>query len=166
MITGGLAPGEAASTKLEYGEFLAQALERGGIETADAIGFDAVTTTPFTPPSDPTAGYLGRLRVQVQELHARLAAAGRSLPIAIAELAYSTSGPDAYTEEQQAQALVSSLGVLRRIPDVNLAIVSRLYDNGDGSKVSGFGVLRPSGATKPAYCELAAANGVAKPPGC
>ena len=56
--------------------------------------------------------------------------------------------------------------MLRRIPDVNLAIVSRLYDNGDGSKVSGFGVLRPSGAPKPAYCELAAANGVAKPPGC
>ncbi len=166
LITGGLAPGEAASTKLEFGEFLAQALERGGIETADAIGFDAVTTTPFTSPNDPTAGYLGRLRVQVQELHARLAAAGRSLPIAIAELAYSTSGPDAYTEEQQAQALVSSLNVLRRIPDVSLAIVSRLYDNGDGSKVSGFGVLRPNGAPKPAYCELASAAGVAKPQGC
>ena len=90
LITGGLAPGAAASTKLEFGEFLAQALAHGGIETADSIGFDAVTDTPFTSPDDPTAGYLGRLRVQIQELHAKLASAGAQRPIAILELAYST----------------------------------------------------------------------------
>ena len=115
LITGGLAPGAAASTKLEFGEFLAQALAHGGIETADAIGFDAVTDTPFTSPDDPTAGYLGRLRIQIQELHAKLASAGAQRPIAILELAYSTSGDGAYSEDQQSQALSASLGVLRRI---------------------------------------------------
>jgi hypothetical protein len=45
-------------------------------------------------------------------------------------------------------------------------IVSRLLDNGDGSKVQGFGVLRSNGAKKLAYCELAAARGVPKPGGC
>ncbi len=166
LITGGLAPGAAASTKLEFGEFLAQALAHGGIETADAIGFDAVTDTPFTSPDDPTAGYLGRLRVQIQELHAKLASAGAQRPIAILELAYSTSGDGAYSEDQQSQALSASLGVLRRIADVPLAIVSRLYDNGDGSKVEGFGVLHQNGSPKTAYCRLASDAGVAKPQGC
>ena len=166
LITGGLAPGEADPNKLVYGDFLAQALQHGGIETADAIGFDAVTSTPFTSPDDPTAGYLGRLRVQLQDLRSRLAAAGQQRPIAITELAYSTTGDNAYTEDQQAAALDSSYGVLRRIPNVSLAIVSRLFDNGDGSKVSGFGVLRPNGSPKTAYCRLAATVGAPKPNGC
>jgi hypothetical protein len=45
-------------------------------------------------------------------------------------------------------------------------IVSRLLDNGDGSKVQGFGVLRADRSRKPAYCDLARARGVANPPGC
>ncbi len=56
--------------------------------------------------------------------------------------------------------------MLRRIADVPLAIVSRLYDNGDGSKVEGFGVLHQNGSPKPAYCRLASDAGVAKPQGC
>ena len=56
--------------------------------------------------------------------------------------------------------------MLRRIPNVSLAIVSRLFDNGDGSKVSGFGVLRPNGSPKTAYCRLATTVGAAKPNGC
>ena len=166
LITGGLAPGEADPNRLVYGDFLAEALQHGGIETADAIGFDAVTSTPFTSPDDPTAGYLGRLRVQLQDLRSRLAAAGQQRPIAITELAYSTTGDNAYTEDQQAAALDSSYGILRRIPNVSLAIVTRLFDNGDGSKVSGFGVLRPNGSPKTAYCRLAATVGAPKPNGC
>jgi hypothetical protein len=56
--------------------------------------------------------------------------------------------------------------LVRRIVEVPLVIVARLLDNGDGSKVQGFGVLRSDRSPKPAYCELAAARGVATPPGC
>ena len=42
-----------------------------------------------------------------------------------------------------------------KLAGVPTVIVSRLFDNGDGSKVSGFGVLNPNGTPKPAYCQLA-----------
>ncbi len=166
VYSGGLAPGAADPSKQEFASFLSDALAAGGIENADAIAFHAVADVPFKPPNDPTVGYLGRMRVQIQDLRSELAADGLATPIAITEFAYSTSGPDSYTESQQADALVSSYEVLRRTPGVPTAIASRLLDNGDGSKVSGFGVLKPNRSKKPAYCQLAAARGVATPPGC
>ena len=147
-------------------QFLSQALAVGGVERADAIGFHAVTDVPFKPGHDPTKGYLGRMRVNVESLNAEFADANVKLPIAITQLSYSTAGPRAYTDDQQAEALVSSYEVLRRIADIPIVVVSRLLDNGDGSKVQGFGVLRNNGSKKPAYCELAAARGVPTPPGC
>ncbi len=164
VYSGGLAPGMADPDKIEYGSFLSQALDAGGVQAADAIAFHAVTEVPFKPGDDPTQGYLGRLRIQTQSLSSALAAHGVSKPIVFTQLSYS-SAPGFYTEAQQAEALVSSYEVLRRIADVPAVIVARLLDNGDGSKVQGFGVLRPDGSPKPAYCGLAAARGVA-PPGC
>ena len=165
VYSGGLAPGMADPDKIEYGSFLSQALDAGGIQGADAIAFHAVTETPFTPGDDPTAGYLGRLRIQAQTLKAALAAHGVPKPLVFTQLSYST-GPGEFTEAQQGEALVSSYEVLRRIADVPLVIVSKLLDNGDGSKVQGFGVLRPDRTPKAAYCGLAAARGVPAPPGC
>ena len=165
VFAGGLAPGSADPDKQEFGSFLADALAAGGIQGADAIGFHAVTATPFASGSDPTGGYLGRLRIQLQTLNSALAAAGTPKPLSITQLSYSTNPPDGYSEAQQAEALVSSYQVLRRIPNVSIAIVSRLLDNGDGSRVQGFGVLRPNGSPKPAYCQLATARG-ASPGGC
>jgi hypothetical protein len=166
VFSGGLAPGSQSPDKLEMGEFLAQAVARGGIQAADAIGFHAVADVPFAPGSDPTGGYLGRLRIQIQELDDVLAEAGLERPIAVTQLSYSTAGPGAYTEAQQAEALVSSYEVLRRIAGIPIVIVSKLLDPGDGSKVSGFGVLRGDRVPKPAFCALAAARGVPPPSGC
>lgn len=165
VISGGLAPGMAAPDKIEYGSFLDQALDAGGIARADAIAFHAVTEVPFKSGDDPTQGYLGRLRIQTQSLKTPLAEHGLSKPIVFTQLSYS-SAPGYYTEAQQAEALVSSYEILRRTPDVLFVIVSKLLDGGDGSKVQGFGVLRPDRSPKPAYCQLAAARGVAPPPGC
>jgi polysaccharide biosynthesis protein PslG len=165
VYSGGLAPGSAAADKIEFGAFLSQALDAGGVQRADAIGFHAVTETPFTPGDQPTKGYLGRLRIQLQTMNTALADHQTSKPIVLTQLSYS-SAPGFYTEAQQAEALVSSYEVARRIATVPLVIVSRLFDNGGGSKVQGFGVLRSDRAPKPAYCELAAARGVATPPGC
>ena len=134
---------------------------------ADAVAFHAVTEVPFKPGADPTQRYLGRLRIQTQTLKTALAAHGLTRPIVFTQLSYSTGAATfPYTEPQQAEALVSSYEVLRRIADVPLVIVSRLFDNGDGSKVQGFGVVRADGSRKPAYCQLAAARGVPTPPGC
>jgi hypothetical protein len=163
--TGGLAPGMADPDKIEYGTFLSQALDAGGIQAADAIAFHAVTEVPFKPGDDPTAGYLGRLRVQIQTLKTALAAHGVAKPIVFTQLSYS-SAPGEYTEAQQAEALVSSYELLLHIADIPDVIVSRLLDNGDGSKVQGFGVLHADRTPKPAYCGLAAARGAAPPPGC
>jgi hypothetical protein len=166
VYSGGVAPGRVAGDKMEMSEFLSRALAAGGIEAADAIGFHAVADVPFKPGDNPTKGYLGRMRINVQSLDAELADANVTQPIAITLLGFSTAGPDPHTESQQAEALVSSYEVLRRIADIPIVIVSRLLDNGDGSKVQGFGVLRSNGAKKLAYCELAAARGVPKPGGC
>ena len=165
VYSGGLAPGMADPDKIEYGSFLSQALDAGGIQSADAIAFHAVTDTPFSPGDDPTAGYLGRLRIQAQTLKAALAAHGVTKPLAFTQLSYS-SAPGEFTEAQQGEALVSSYEVLRRIADVPLVIVSQLLDNGDGSKVQGFGVLRPDRSPKAAYCALAAARGAPAPSAC
>jgi polysaccharide biosynthesis protein PslG len=165
VYSGGLAPGSAAADKIEFGEFLSQALDAGGVQRADAIGFHAVTETPFKPGDQLTKGYLGRLRTQLQTMNAGLSDHGTSKPIVLTQLSYS-SAPGFYTEAQQAEALVSSYELVRRIGEVPLVIVARLLDNGDGSKVQGFGVLRSDRAPKPAYCDLAAARGVAAPPGC
>ena len=166
VYSGGLSPGRAAADQHQMDQFLSQALAVGGVERADAIGFHAVTDVPFKPGHDPTKGYLGRMRVNVESLNAEFADANVKLPIAITQLSYSTAGPRAYTDDQQAEALVSSYEVLRRIADIPIIVVSRLLDNGDGSKVQGFGVVRSNGSKKPAYCELAAARGAPTPPGC
>jgi hypothetical protein len=166
VFAGGLAPGSASPDKQEFGSFLKDALAAGGIERADAIGFHAVTPTPFGPGSDPTGAYLGRLRIQLQTIRSALVDAGVTKPLSITQLSYSTSGSDAYTEAQQAEALVSSLGVLQRIENVSIVIVNHLLDTGDGSKIQGFGVVRSNRSKKPAYCQLAAARSVPTPPGC
>ena len=163
VISGGLAPGAASPDKLEFSEFVRQAVAHGGIQAADAIGFHAVTEVPFKSGNDPTDGYLGRLRVQIRSIEDALADGGVTLPIALTQLSYSTTS---YSEAEQAEALSSSFVVASRLASVSFVIVSRLFDNGDGSKVSGFGVLRPNGAAKPAYCDLASAAGVAKPLKC
>jgi polysaccharide biosynthesis protein PslG len=165
VYSGGLAPGSAAGDKIEFGSFLSQALDAGGVQGADAIGFHAVTETPFTPGDQLTNGYLGRLRAQLQTMNTALADHGTSKPIVLTQLSYS-SAPGFYTEAQQAEALVSSYELVGRIVEVPVVIVARLLDNGDGSKVQGFGVLRSDRSPKPAYCDLAAARGVATPPGC
>ena len=166
VFAGGLAPGSADPDKQEFGSFLKDALAAGGIERADAIGFHAVTATPFGPGDDPTGAYLGRLRIQLQTMRSALDAAGVSKPLSITQLSYNSTGPGAYTEAQQAEAYVSSLNVFQRIANVSIVIVNHLLDNGDGSKVQGFGVLRANRSKKPAYCQLAAARGAPTPSGC
>lgn len=167
VYSGGLAPGAKESTKIEYGKFLDAALDAGGIQRADAVAFHAVTEVPFKPGMNPTNSYLGRLRIQTQTLRAELADHGAPRPIAFTQLSYSTGAATyPYTEAQQAEALTASYELIRRIPDTESVIVARLLDNGDGSKVQGFGVIRSDGSRKAAYCSLARARGVAAPPGC
>jgi hypothetical protein len=167
VYAGGLAPGMASSDKYYYGDFISDALDAGGIQHADAVAFHAVTEVPYQPGMDPTESYLGRLRIQTEALRSALAAHGVSMPIAFTQLSYSTGAATyPYSEDQQGEALAASYDLIRSLPDTESVIVSRLFDDGDGSKVSGFGVLRADGTPKPAYCELAQARGIASPPGC
>jgi hypothetical protein len=166
VYSGGVVPGKGAADRHAMDQFLSEALAAGGIEGADAIGFHAVADVPFKPGQNPTEGYLGRMRINVQSLDTELADAQVNLPIAITQLSFSTAGPSPYTPDQQAEALVSSYEVLRRIAGIPIVLVSRLLDNGDGSKVQGFGVVHAHGAKKPAFCQLAAARGAPNPAGC
>jgi hypothetical protein len=165
VISGGLSPGRASSAKLEMGKFLKQALSAGGIQSASAIGYHAIADVPYKPGTDSTKGYLGRIRINIQELEDAIAQAGATNPIAVTQLAFSSAN-GYYSEPEQADALVSSYQLLRRISGISLILVSKLLDDGDGTKVQGFGVLAPNHAPKPAFCQLAAARGVAKPSGC
>lgn len=167
VYTGGLAPGEASPDKYYYGDFISDALDAGGVQHADVVAFHAVTEVPYKPGMNPTNSYLGRLRIQAEALRSAIRAHGLEMPIAFTQLSYSTGAATyPYTEPQQAEALTASYELIRNIPDTESVIVSRLYDNGDGSKVQGFGVLHADLSPKPAYCELARARGVSSPPGC
>jgi hypothetical protein len=167
VYAGGLAPGEASSDKYFYGQFISDALDAGGVQHADVIAFHAVTEVPYQPGQDPTESYLGRLRIQAEALLSAIADHGLSMPIAFTQLSYSTGDATyPYTEAQQAEALTASYELIRNIPGTESVIVSRLLDNGDGSKVEGFGVLHADLSPKPAYCELAEARGAKSPPGC
>ncbi len=168
VYSGGLAPGEASSDKYPYYKYLSDALAAGGVQHADAITFHAVTEVPYQPGKNPTESYLGRLRIQAEWMLKEMRDHHVSLPIAFTQLSYSTGEATyPYTEGQQGEALAASYDLLRHIPDTESVIVSRLYDDGDGSKVQGFGVLHADHSPKPAYCELAAARGVSPaPPGC
>jgi hypothetical protein len=163
--SGGLAPGMASSEKIEYPVFLDQALDAGGVQSADAIGFHAVTETTFQPGRDPTASYLGRQRIQAQYLQTALADHGVDKPIVFSQLSYSSAAGE-YTEAEQAEAYAASLELTEQMPGVTDVIIARLLDNGDGDKVSGFGVLRADLSPKPAYCAIADVRGVPAPPGC
>jgi hypothetical protein len=167
VYSGGLAPGEASSDKYPYYKFVDDALDAGGLEKADAIAFHAVTEVPYKPGENPTNSYLGRLRIQAEWLLRAIRKHGLTTPIAFTQLSYSTGDATyPYTEAEQGEALTASYQLLREIPDVQSVIVSRLYDNGDGSKVEGFGVLHSDRSPKPAYCQLARARGVSSPPHC
>ncbi len=167
VYAGGLSPGQASPDKYYYGDYISAALDAGGIQHADAVAFHAVTEVRYQSGMDPTRSYLGRLRIQAQALRSALAEQGLSMPIAFTQLSYSTGAATyPYTEGQQAEALAASYDLTRFIPDAESVVVSRLLDNGDGSKISGFGVLRADGSPKPAYCELAEARGIASPRGC
>ena len=163
-LHGGLAPGMADPTSIEYGSFLSQALDAGEFQ-APTRRVPRGHRGPFSPGDDPTAGYLGRLRIQAQTLRAALAAHGVTKPLVFTQLSYSTgaaSSPRRSRERRSSQ--LRSAAANRRRPAV---IVSQLLDNGDGSKVQGFGVLRPDRTPKTAYCRLAAApRGSRQPPGC
>lgn len=165
--SGGLAPGDASSDKYFYGTYIDDALDAGGVQHADAITFHAVTEVPYQPGKDPTQSYLGRLRIQAEWLLKGIREHGLSVPIAFTQLSYSTGDATyPYTEAQQGEALTASYDLIRHIPGAESVIVSRLYDNEDGSKVEGFGVLHADRSPKPAYCELAEARGVSSAPGC
>jgi hypothetical protein len=167
VYSGGLAPGEASSDKYPYYTYLSDALDAGGVQHSDAITFHAVTEVPYKPGKDPTDSYLGRLRIQAEWMLKEIRDHGLSLPIAFTQLSYSTGEATyPYTEAQQGEALAASYDLLRHIPDTESVIVSRLYDDGDGSKVEGFGVLHADHSPKPAYCELAQARGVSSQSGC
>ena len=167
VYAGGLAPGDASADKYFYGRYISDALDAGGVQHADAIAFHAVTEIPYQPGKDPTASYLGRLRIQAEWLLSAVQSHGLSLPIAFTQLSYSTGDATyPYTEAQQGKALTASYDLIRHIPDAESVIVSRLYDDGDGTKVEGFGVLHADHSPKPAYCELAQARGVSSAPGC
>jgi hypothetical protein len=167
VYSGGLAPGDASSDKYFYGKYISDALDAGGVQHADAITFHAVTEVPYQPGKDPTESYLGRLRIQAEWLLSAIQAHGLALPIAFTQLSYSTGEATyPYTEAQQGEALAASYELIRHIPDAESVIVSRLYDNGDGTKVEGFGVLHADHSPKPAYCDLAEARGVTSAPGC
>jgi hypothetical protein len=127
--------------------------------------FDGVAVHPYSddPPDAFTPGprFFRQTRRLEEVRRALLAHGDRAKHLWITEIGWSTCGGDSggcVSEPQQAEYLQTLFGMARGIwrPYLDAVVVYQLIDSGasDGSKEGHFGLLRASGARKPAWSEF------------
>lgn len=162
VISGGLSPSySTGADQIEFETFLRRFLAEGGASHADGIGFHAYTGRAVSD------DYLRALRFEMADLKdAMVDHDAQDLPIWITETGASTTGDAPYTEAEQAAFLSDGYRQFRRIPGIAAVLVHRWRDSNVSVKESGFGLTRANGGKKPAFCQLADARGMDRPPGC
>ncbi len=152
VVSAGLSPHSDNDTSGSIGfrDFLISMFENGAVASADAIGIH-----PY-PGVGPNEDYVGDVRVylgKIQNVVDRYGAA--AVPLWATEFGASTTGDQAYTEEQQAKALTDFYDLFRHVRGIQLAIVHRFVENPKlASREAGFGVVSDNLVPKPAYCAL------------
>lgn len=157
VISAGLLPaGETSGDKMGYAEFLERALAAGGAGHLDAAG---VHPYPFfaDDPVKRVGGVLNNVR-------GVLAAAGEGeTPLWVTEVGISTTGPDPYSPDAQAEAIGGIYDFVAEQPDVPVLILHRFADVEGvvGAREAGWGITTVAGELKPAFCEIAKRRGAA-----
>jgi hypothetical protein len=161
VLLGGLSPLTETTPRkgeIAYDEFIRAAY--------DAVGpghWDAVAIHPF-PRFKARKRYLKDIVEHLDRVRGALAdskAAGT--PIWVTEIGLSTAGPFPYTTRQQALGLVRIYRRLAAMTDVPAVIVHRLVDLPPTVETAeaGWGIIRPDGRQKAAYCALSRERGEA-----
>ncbi|MGI8460514.1 MAG: hypothetical protein ACR2OC_02590 [Solirubrobacterales bacterium] len=159
VVLGGLSPvvDTVPGTEAAYLEFIRRAYDEVGGGHWDGVAIHPFPS--FQRSADPlrdVAAHLDRVRKAL-----RLSAA-RGTAIWVTEIGISTRGSSIpYSVAEQARGLVRIHRALSRMDDVRAMIVHRLVDlpRRVKSAEAGWGVVRRSGAVKPAYCALARERG-------
>ena len=157
VISAGLLPaGETSGDKMGYAEFLGRALAAGGAGHLDAAGIH-----PYPFFADDPVKRVGGVLNNVREV---MSSAGEArTPLWITEVGISTTGPDPYSPEAQAEAIGSIYDFVAEQPDVPVLIAHRFADVEGvvGAREAGWGVTTTNGDVKPAFCVLAERRGAA-----
>ena len=133
------------------------AFTRAIYDQGAARSMDALSFHPYMDRPDPAI-----IAAKVDALRAvRDSFGDHDKPLWITETGLTTSGPDAVTEQQQADALGATYRLLAGMADVDAVMVHSLIepDRDASDPETGFGVLRRDLSAKPAFCALAALRG-------
>jgi hypothetical protein len=159
VITAGLSPHQNdVGDAMAYEGFLRRAYATGGPQLADGIG-----THPY-PLRQYHEDFLGAIRIDLYRyLRVMNEFGDGNKPMWVTETGVSNEGEgeEAYSHEQQADALTQIYTLMRRI-DHPIPFVGfhRFVDQPGHSRVKerGYGVVAGNGQPKPAYCAVAAAR--------
>jgi hypothetical protein len=158
VVSGGLASSyHNDKSGLSTVKFLSTMYKKRGAQAADAIGIHVYPKKPYNQ------DFIGAVRIRLansQQVKRRRGEADK--PLWITETGVSTSGEQAYTANQQANALVRMYDAFRRVDGVPIPVLiyHRFIDvraRGFPAE-AGYGVLNQQGKRKPAYCAVAEAR--------
>jgi hypothetical protein len=159
VVSGGLASSyHSGKSGLSTVKFLKKMYKKRAAQAADAIGIHVYPKKPYN------RDFIGAVRIRLAKSQRVKRKRGEAhKPLWVTETGVSTSGPQAYTAGQQANALVRMYDVFRRIDGVPIPVLiyHRFMDVHAGGfpAEAGYGVINQQGKRKPAYCAMAEARG-------
>lgn len=168
VVSAGLSPhSDSADNALGYNEFLTALYESGAAQHADAI---AVHPYPNVSPDE---DYVDAMRIQLGKIDRIMSAHGDAdKPMWVTEIGVSTTGPEAFSPDEQGQAMAELYSALHRVENLPVIAVHRFLDQprlsrGEGGfavvaaeKAGLLGLLPSEFELKPAYCALNLVRGV------
>lgn len=162
IVSAGLSPLESDDPDgggLSDTTFLRRVYQSGGFGPVDAIGVHVYYYDPVS--------YELRIRKDFAEFYKVMDQNGDSRPVWVTETGSDSS--DVFTNEGQAQALVDTYNLLRRIRSIPVVVVHRFLDGAQkvpGPGIDYYGVYDTAGQPKPAYCALGLLATEVAPPWC
>ncbi len=168
VVSAGLSPhSDSADNAHGYSEFLTALYESGAAQHADAIAVH-----PY-PNAGPDEDYVDATRIQLGKIDRIMSAHGdANKPMWVTEIGVSTTGNNAFSPDEQGQAMAELYSALQRVENLPVIAVHRFLDlprlsRGEGgfavvaSEKAGFlGLLPSEFELKPAYCALNLVRGV------
>ena len=157
VATGGLSPhADSDRNAIGFSNFVAAMYANGAAQKADAIGIHPYASV------GPDEDYIADVRVYLGKIVGAMRAAGdATTPMWATEYGISTTGPHAFSPDQQATALADIFNMMRRVDSIPLVITNGLVDNpGLAEREGGWGLVNPDLTRKPAFCALNAVRGL------
>lgn len=148
ILTGGVAPASDSRSSVSPVRFVQGIYEAGG-----RASFDAVAVHPYTFPDDPTTRVSSNAFLQTRDIHAVMAMHGDGAKLVWAtEVGAPTRGDASVGEQTQARWLQEYFTIWNSWPWTGPMLWYSIRDVSAASEQQdAFGLLRASGAAKPAY---------------